>query len=66
MKKIVLLAAVIISASFVSCKKNWNCECTNSIDSSTYNVRSTKMKKSEAKTWCESGNSTSLDECKLK
>ena len=66
MKKIILLAAVIITASFASCKKNWNCECTDESGSDTFVVRSTKMKKADAKTWCENGNSESDYTCKLK
>lgn len=66
MKKIILIVTVIISASFVSCKKNWNCECTDSAGTDTFKVRSAKMKKAEAKTWCESGNSGSDYTCELK
>ena len=66
MKKITLLSAVIVAFSLTSCKKNWNCECTDSAGTDTFIVRSAKMKKSEAKTWCESGNSESDYECKLK
>ena len=56
MKKITLLAVVIIAASFASCKKNWNCVCTYS-DGSQETYVSAKMKKKDAKTWCETGNS---------
>ncbi len=66
MKKITLLALVIVTASLTSCKKYWNCECTDSAGTDTFKVRSQKMKKSEAKTWCESGNSDSDYTCKLK
>ena len=67
MKKITLLAAVIIAASFASCKKNWNCECTsNTAGGDTFVVTSAKMKKKDAKTWCESGNDGSGYTCKIK
>lgn len=64
MKKITLLAVVLIAASFASCKKNWNCECTFA-DGSKETYVSAKLKKKDAKTWCETGNS-SYATCKIK
>lgn len=37
MKKITLLAAVVIAASFASCKKAAKCECTRSMTSTSTN-----------------------------
>lgn len=67
MKKITLLAAVIIAASFASCKKEYTCECTTTINGATYTASGTsgKMKKKDAKTWCENGND-SYTTCKIK
>ncbi len=65
MKKITLLAVVIIAASFASCKKNWNCVCTDNSDGSQETYVSAKMKKKDAKTWCETGNS-SYYSCEIK
>ena len=48
MKKITLLAAVIVVASFASCKKKRTCKCdTISVESEV------KMTKKDAKAWCE-------------
>lgn len=66
MKKITLLTAVIISASFASCKKNWVCQCSNSNGEVAFEARSQKMKKDEAKTWCAEGNDDSEYTCELK
>lgn len=61
MKKITLLAAVILVASFASCKKIRTCKCTyndGAGNTSTYTATSTvKLSKKDAKTWCE-GSST--------
>ncbi|MBC7693950.1 MAG: hypothetical protein H7141_00740 [Burkholderiales bacterium] len=57
MKKITLLAAVILVASFASCKKVRNCKCTYS-DGSTITVSSgVKLSKKDGKTWCEGSTS---------
>lgn len=66
MKKITLLAVVIIAASFASCKKNWVCECSDSSGNIAFETRSQKMKKSEADTWCKKGNDDSEYTCELK
>lgn len=65
MKRITLLTVVIIAASFVSCKKNWNCVCTNNTNGSTETYVSANMTKSDAKTWCETGNSSNYS-CSIK
>ena len=65
MKKITLLAAVVIAASFASCKKTYSCVCTDSIDGTTQTYTSAKMKKKDATTWCETGNS-SVYSCAIK
>ena len=58
MKKITVLAAVLVAVSFASCKKDRTCECTYTT-SGTTNVTShtsstviTKVKKSDAKYLC--------------
>lgn len=59
MKKITLLAAVIIAASFASCKKDYTCECTTSGNGSSITTTSTvNGKKKDVKTACENGSST--------
>ena len=65
-KKITLLSAVLVSVSFVSCKKNWTCECTGESGAASFEVRSEKMKKNEAKTWCKDGSDGTEYSCKLK
>ena len=65
MKKITLLAAVIIAASFASCKKNYTCECTVTGSTTVIASATAKMKKKDAVTWCESDN-TSYVTCSLK
>lgn len=57
MKKITLLAAVIVVASFASCKKIRTCKCTWT-DGSSISVNSdVKLSKKDAKTWCEGSTS---------
>jgi len=61
MKKITLLAAVIVAASFASCKKVYTCTCTYSYNSVTYTdvyTTGTKVKKKTAETWCTGLQST--------
>lgn len=87
MKKILLVAAVA-GMAMVSCKKTYTCECTTTskvyINGQTTSSNATaaadsneKMKKKDAKDWCEknngtttSGNTTNGSEvtidCKLK
>jgi hypothetical protein len=64
MKKITLLAAVVVAVSFASCKKDRTCECTYT-NSGTTNVSShtsstviTKVKKSDAKYLCTKDSET--------
>ena len=58
MKKITLLAAVVIAASFASCKKNYTCVCTGTQSGSTASYSYTydlgKIKKKDAKSTCNS------------
>ncbi|MES2515878.1 MAG: hypothetical protein V4580_17115 [Bacteroidota bacterium] len=56
MKKITLLAAVVIAASFASCKKDYTCVCTgtNNGVSGSYTYDLGKIKKKDAKASCES------------
>jgi hypothetical protein len=58
MKKITLLAIVVIAASLGSCKKDYTCECTipasGSTPASTYNYELKNVKKKDAKDACNS------------
>ena len=59
--KITTLIAALSVLSLCSCKKDYNCECTNttlypsgnSITGATQTITYTKIKKSEAKSICE-------------
>jgi hypothetical protein len=55
MKKITLLAAVIVAASFASCKKNYTCVCTDTYNGTTetYTYDLGKIKKKDAKSKCD-------------
>ena len=59
MKKITLLAAVVIAASFASCKKNYTCTCTGTSQgvSGTYTYDLGKIKKKDAKSSCDAAGS---------
>lgn len=63
MKKILLIAAVA-GLSMVSCKKEYSCECTvtsnvsGTTTTTTSSTTSAKMKKQEAKDWCDTGDSS--------
>ena len=61
MKKITLLAAVIVVASFASCKKVRTCKCTwtdyNGASYTESYVSGVKLSKKDAKTWCEGTSS---------
>jgi hypothetical protein len=73
MKKTVLLAAILVVAFGTSCKKNYTCTCTSTVGGISSSASATaKMKKKDAKTWCDTGNSstsyggtTSSTTCKL-
>lgn len=68
MKKVIFAIAALGLISLTSCKKEYTCSCT--IAGSTTDVKSgTKIKKSEAETWCNALNATSAiggGSCKLK
>ncbi|MES2567934.1 MAG: hypothetical protein V4565_13760 [Bacteroidota bacterium] len=64
MKKITLLAAVIVVASFASCKKIRTCKCTYGGQSITVDS-DVKLSKKDAKTWCEGSTSGSGYSCEL-
>ncbi|MBI3520835.1 MAG: hypothetical protein HY062_15970 [Bacteroidetes bacterium] len=57
MKKITLLAAVVVAISFASCRKDRTCECTDTSGGVTY-VTTTKVKstKKDATSWCDAAN----------
>ncbi len=61
MKKITLLAAVIVVASFASCKKVYTCTCTYSYNNTSYSdtySTGVNVKKKTAETWCAGYQST--------
>lgn len=61
MKKITLIAAVVIAASFASCKKVYTCTCSYTYSGVTYSdtySTGTKVKKKTAETWCTGLQST--------
>ena len=60
MKKITLLAAVVIAASFASCKKDYTCVCTgtSSVYNSSYTFDLGKIKKKDAKASCDAAGSS--------
>ncbi|MES2133573.1 MAG: hypothetical protein V4506_14585 [Bacteroidota bacterium] len=62
MKKITLLAAVIVAASFASCKKNYTCVCTTNNSSNGFAASYTfdlgKIKKGDAKSACDAAGSS--------
>ena len=56
MKKITLLAAVVVAFTFASCKKDYTCECTsNGVVIGTIKYKDTKKKAKDA---CSASNST--------
>ncbi|MES2513324.1 MAG: hypothetical protein V4580_04240 [Bacteroidota bacterium] len=68
MKKITLLAAVLVAVTFASCKKEKTCSCTvsesnsnttyfpNPTSTTSYEVKYGKMKKGEANQVCPTSN----------
>lgn len=68
MKKITLIAAVVIAASFASCKKVYTCTCSYTYGGQTYSETystGTKVKKKTAETWCTSNSGYSDETCVL-
>ena len=67
MKKIVLLASVIVATSFASCKKDRTCECTyttsgtTNVSSHTSSTVIKKVKKSDAKYLCTKDTETTTN-----
>lgn len=70
MKKITLLAAVIVAVSFASCKKNHSCVCTDTYtDGTTYSLtyEQGKQTKKKAQESCDATKAALLwDKCELK
>lgn len=64
MKK-VLFVAVVAAFAMTSCKKKYTC-CCDVLGTSTCVESGEKMKKSDAETWCNSGDYAGLSECELK
>ena len=64
MKKITLLAAVVIAASFASCKKNYTCSCTWNDDGTSAGSYTYNNTKKKAKDACEANN-TGIITCKI-
>ncbi len=58
MKKFAPIAAIALFAmAFTSCKKDYTCSCTLA-GNTPYSYTLTKAKKSDAKTWCDTWNTT--------
>lgn len=71
MKKIFLIP-IVCFFFFLSCKKDYTCQCcescTNS-NSTTCSEETSSMTEKDAKTWCEGQNTSSgscTNQCKLK
>lgn len=65
MKKIILLAIVIVSSSLASCRKNYTCSCTYDVSggsAGTYTIRDTR---SNASSTCSSYGSYGYTTCSL-
>ena len=61
MRKISLLLIVFFAISMASCKKDYICDCTTSINAGTTGNSTSntgKMKKSAAETKCNEGDNT--------
>lgn len=63
MKKLVLAIAALGLVSLTSCKKEYTCSCTTfsnapGFTATTVEGKTDKMKKSDAKTKCEAGSSS--------
>lgn len=67
MKKLVFAIAALGLFSMTSCKKEYTCSCT--IMGMTTEAKSGKVKKADAKTWCDNANTaaqTAGGSCSLK
>lgn len=65
MKKIILLAVVIVSSCLASCRKNYTCSCTYDVSGNsagTYTIRDTR---SGASSTCSSYGSYGYTTCSL-
>lgn len=70
MKKTLFAVAILGTFVLVSCKKDYTCHCTDSSGALLIDYTA-KMKKKDAKTWCDSWHTTvsaggSGDKCELK
>lgn len=69
MKKISFIAAALIAFSISSCKKDYTCECTQTVTDSSgdvttdpmYNTTYRDMKKSNAKSHCQDSKEVRVD-----
>lgn len=67
MKKLVLAVAALGLISLTSCKKEYTCKCT--IAGMSTEAKSGKVKKADAKTWCDNANTSAKiagGSCELK
>lgn len=61
MKKMTLLAVAALAISFASCKKDYTCECTTTVNGGSATTASSntgKMKKADAEAKCNEGDKT--------
>ncbi|HXD91778.1 MAG TPA: hypothetical protein VNX01_01125 [Bacteroidia bacterium] len=56
MKKVILVAVVVIAGLSASCKKSYNCYCSDGTTSTTSTVKATTL--SGAETLCTGKNTT--------
>ncbi len=64
MKKITLLAVVLIAASFASCKKTHTCTCSDTGSTGSFTYTQGKQTKKNAQATCDSYE-TVWDNCTL-
>lgn len=67
MKKLVLAVAALGLVSLTSCKKEYTCKCT--FMGTSTEAKSGKVKKADAKTWCDNANTSAKiagGSCELK
>lgn len=61
MKKLVLAIAALGFVTMTSCKKEWTCKCTTTVNgvSTSAEGKTTKLSKKDAKAACEKGTTVS-------
>lgn len=65
MKKVLLIAAALVTIGFTSCKKDWTCTCTDDTTGESYDFEISNSRRPEASTACNLLE-VSGEDCKLK